>query len=102
VARAKGDRPGPVVVDPALAEPMEWYLRDLEAKAGSPGPEAAVFVSRPGPAPTGFVAQGSSWPVAEGWYPSERDLLKLWRWLIYRTAFGNLSSIEAQVFTPQP
>ena len=102
MARAKGDRPGTVVVDPALAEPMEWYLRDLEAKAGSPGPEAAVFVGRPGAAPPGFAAQGPPWPAAEGWYPSERDLLKLWRWLIYRTAFGNLSSIEAQVFTPQP
>lgn len=101
VVAARGESGGQIVIDPDLREPLGWYLRDEEVAFGAPGPDAAVYVAPPDTSIEGFSAQGSAWRIADAWFPPKVDLLKIWRWLLYRTQFGNLESTNAQIFLPE-
>jgi predicted membrane-bound mannosyltransferase len=96
----EGDRL--IVIDPNLRQPLEWYLRDERIAFADPSTEAAVYVAPASATPAGFAAQGERRRLTEGWYPTERSILKSWRWLLYRTPFGNLSSTDAAIFLPAP
>jgi hypothetical protein len=102
VARAGAGGSGLIVVDPSLRRPLEWYLRGEPIAFGDPSPEASVYVAPASATPAGFASQGEPWRLLEGWYPTERSTLKSWRWLLYRTPFGNLSSTDAAIFLPVP
>lgn len=99
---AEGD--GVIVVDPELREPLAWYLRDEGVAFGDPipGMGVAVYVGAPDARPVGFMPEGASWRISEGWYPEGPELAEVWRWLLYRRPFGSLSSTEATIFLPLP
>lgn len=102
VAQARSDGDGLIVIEPSLRQPLEWYLRDERVAFADPSADATVYVAAENTTTTSFIAQGEPWRLAEGWYPAERSILKSWRWLLYRTPFGNLSDTEAAIFLPTP
>jgi len=98
-------RTGPVLIDPALAEPLAWYLRDVTVTFAEPEDDASAVVVPAGREVDGFTAASEVWRLGEGWYPTDLDLLPLWRWLVFREAYGNLNSmekLEAQILVPTP
>ncbi len=98
-------RAGPVLIDPALAEPLAWYLRDVTVTFAEPDDVAGAVVVPVGREVDGFTTSGEAWRLGKGWYPADLDLLPLWRWLVFREAYGNLSSMEnvdAQILVPAP
>jgi hypothetical protein len=100
-----GQRAGETLVDPALEEPLAWYLRDLPVAFRRPDPEAAAVIVPAGQAVPGFAATGGTWRLAEGWYPTDLDPLKLWSWLVQREQYGNLNSVttvEVEIMVPRP
>ena len=105
VAQFVASRTGPVLIDPALAEPLAWHLRDLAVAFARPSEGAGAVVVPAGSEVEGFTASGEAWRLGEGWYPTDIDPLPLWRWLVYREPYGNLSSMEsvgAQILVPAP
>lgn len=102
VAQARGEGEGIVVIDPALREPLAWYLRDQPIAFGDPGPGTAVYIGPPEAAREGFAPQSPRWTVARGWNPPGLPIVPMWGWLLFRETFGNLSTIEAQLYLPQP
>lgn len=101
-AQISAETGSPIGIDPGLREPLRWYLRDLPVAFGEPVPETAVYIAPTDAPPQGFAARGQVWRVVEGWYPPEVHLLDTWRWLLYRSAFGNLFTIDAQVYLAEP
>ena len=105
LGKLAASRVGPLLVDPSLREPLAWYLRDLPVTFARPEEEAgAIVVPAEEPVP-GFTRVGEVWRLGEGWYPKELDALPLWRWLVYREAYGNLNSmnrVDAQILVPAP
>lgn len=98
-------RAGPVLINPALREPLAWYLRDLPVTFTGPGEEAGAIVVPLGLRVEGFAPSGGVWQLGEAWYPTDIDALWLWRWLVFREAYGNLDSMEsvaAQILVPAP
>lgn len=88
---------GVVAIDPSLANAIGWYLRDHErvVVARTPPQQAEVLVW-----PTAGETQSDyrvleAWRVGERWYPPSVDLLRGWRWFVYRQPFGPVSQIEA-------
>ena len=102
VERIAADRAGPVFVDPALREPLAWYLRDLPVAAGPVEEDAALVVVAAGTKIEGFTPVGEKWRLGEGWYPLRIRLLPLWRWLVYREPYGKLDGVDAQILVPEP
>jgi hypothetical protein len=105
VAEIAGQRTGEMVVDPALEEPLAWYLRDLPVAFGQPDAETSAVVVLAGETLPGFEATGGTWLLAEGWYPTDLDPLKLWRWLVLREQYGNLNgveTVEVEIMVPRP
>jgi 4-amino-4-deoxy-L-arabinose transferase-like glycosyltransferase len=102
VAEVVATRAGPVIVDPSLREPLAWPLRDLAVTFAVQTEDAAAVVVPAGREVEGFTPLGEPWRVGEGWYPPDLDLLRLWRWLVYREAYGNLDSVDAQILVPEP
>jgi hypothetical protein len=98
-------RAGPTLIDPALEEPLSWYLRDLPVAFGQPDADAAAAVVPLGTEVPGFTASGEPWRLAEGWYPTDIEPLPLWRWLLFREQYGNLKSVtmvDVQIVVPRP
>jgi hypothetical protein len=98
-------RTGPVLIDPALAEPLAWYLRDVTVTFAEPEDDASAVVVPAGREVDGFTTASEVWRLGGGWYPTDLDLLPLWRWLVFREAYGNLNSmqkVEAQILVPTP
>ena len=98
-------RAGPVLVEPGLAEPLAWYLRDVAVTFAEPEEEASAVVVAADLNVEGFTPAGESWRLGEGWYPTDLDALPLWRWLVFREAYGNLDSmeiVEARILVPAP
>ncbi len=98
-------RTAPLLIDPELAEPLAWYLRDMAVTFDAPSAEAGLVVVRGGTDVEGFTPTGGEWLLGEGWYPTDIDPLPLWRWLVYREAYGTLTSmttVEAQILVPAP
>ncbi len=98
-------RTGPVLIDPALAEPLAWYLRDVTVTFADPEDDASAVVVPAGREVDGFTTASEVWRLGEGWYPTDLELLPLWRWLVFREPYGNLNSmekVEAQILVPTP
>lgn len=105
VGQFAASRGGPVLVDPALAEPLAWYLRDVPVTFARPAQVAGAVVVPAGSEVEGFTLVGEAWRLGEGWYPAELDALSLWRWFVEREAYGNLNSMErvdTQILVPAP
>jgi hypothetical protein len=102
VVRIAADRAGPVFVDPALREPLAWYLRDLPVAVGPVEADASLVVVAAGIKIEGFTAVGETWRLGEGWYPLRIRLLPLWRWLVYREPYGEPDDVDAQILVPEP
>jgi hypothetical protein len=104
VAQFAASRAGPVLVDPALSQPLSWYLRDLPVAFAAPEDTAGAVVVPAGSKVEGFTRAGEVWRLGEGWYPSDLDLLPLWRWLVEREPYGNLDdmTIDAEILVPAP
>jgi hypothetical protein len=102
VMRIAADRGGPVFVDPALREPLAWYLRDLPVAAGPVEAGASLVVVAAGTKIGGFTPVGETWRLGEGWYPRAIRALPLWRWLVYREPYGKPDGVEAQILVPEP
>jgi hypothetical protein len=98
-------RTGPVLIDPALAEPLAWYLRDVTVTFAEPEDDASAVLVPAGREVEGFTTASEVWRLGGGWYPTDLDLLPLWRWLVFREAYGNLNSmqkVDAQILVPTP
>ena len=98
-------RAGPVLVEPRLAEPLAWYLRDVAVTFAEPEEEASAVVVGAGREVEGFTRSGETWRLGEGWYPADLEALPLWRWLVFREAYDNLDSVnivEARILVPEP
>ncbi|MCH7999842.1 MAG: glycosyltransferase family 39 protein [Chloroflexi bacterium] len=98
-------RAGPVLIDPALAGPLAWYLRDVTVTFAEPEDDASAVVVPVGREVDGFTTASEVWRLGGGWYPTDLDILPLWRWLVFREAYGNLNSmqeVEAQILVPTP
>ncbi len=95
-------RPGPILVDPSLRQPLAWYLRDLPVTFASPSDEASAVVVAADEEVEGFTPLGKEWRLGQGWYPADLEMLRLWRWLIYRESYGNLDPMNAQILVPAP
>lgn len=95
-------RAGPVLIDPSLREPLAWYLRDLPVAFSPPAEDAGALVVLASREVDGFTELGRAWRIGEGWYPEEIDALLLWRWLVYREAYGNLEEVDVHVLVPTP
>jgi 4-amino-4-deoxy-L-arabinose transferase-like glycosyltransferase len=102
VAEVTATRSGPVLVDPSLREPLAWQLRDVPLTFGVPAEDAGAIIVPAGREVDGFTPLGEPWRVGEGWYPPDLDLLRLWRWLVYREPYGNLDRVDAQILVPEP
>jgi hypothetical protein len=105
VSQFAASRAGPVLVDPALAEPLAWYLRDVPVTFAPPAEDAAAVVVPAGSDVEGFTRAGEAWPLGEGWYPTELDPLPLWRWLVEREAYDNVGGVDrvdAEILVPAP
>jgi predicted membrane-bound mannosyltransferase len=100
-----GRRAGPALIDPSLAEPLAWYLRDLPVAFGAPDTDAAAAVVPLGAEVPGFTTAGGTWRLAEGWYPTDLKPLPLWRWLVLRERYGSRTSVETvdvEIMVPRP
>jgi hypothetical protein len=95
-------RPGPILVDPSLGQPLAWYLRDLPVTFAGPSEEASAVVVAADEEVEGFTPLGEEWRLGQGWYPADIELLRLWRWLVYRESYGNLDIVDAQILVPAP
>jgi hypothetical protein len=98
-------RIGPVLIDPSLTGPLAWYLRDVTITFAEPADDASAVVVPAGREVDGFTAASEVWRLGGGWYPTELDVLPLWRWLVFREAYGNLNGmqrVEAQILVPTP
>jgi hypothetical protein len=101
VVAARGDAGGLIAVDEELRQPLEWYLRDESVAFGEPGEGVSVYVAQPGATVEGFAPQERVWRLDEGWFPPSAEIVKIWRWLLYRTPFSTLSSRDAQIYLPE-
>ena len=91
--------PGLIAVNDSFLPALGWYLRDVNGVvfAASPPADAVAIVTPAGEStPSGYRWQGT-WPIAEGWLPQTFDPLDWWRWLVYRQAWGDISSIEGDL-----
>ncbi len=98
-------RAGPVLIDPALTGPLAWYLRDVAVTFAEPEDDASAVIVPAGREVDGFTTASEVWRLGGGWYPTDLDVLPLWRWLVFREAYGNLDSmqeVEAQILVPTP
>ncbi len=96
------ERGGGVVVDEALDETLAWPLRDSGLPFTDAFDGASAVVAPTDVPPLGFVPLGDAWRLAEGWYPHDMDPLPLWRWLVYRTAYGRLDTVDVRIYVPAP
>jgi len=93
------ERGGTIVVDADLSDELGWTLRDSPVVFGGPTDRASAVVSRPDANPAGFVARDEVWRVAEGWYPGEvLAPRRLWRWLLYREPYSDVSAVDVRIF----
>ncbi len=95
-------RAAPVLVDPALGEPLAWYLRDADVTFAPPSEGAGALVRPAGLGFEGFTPLGEPWRLGEGWYPVDLKALPLWRWLVFREPYGNLDTLDAEILVPIP
>jgi hypothetical protein len=96
-----GERAGIVVIDDGLRDDLAWTLRDSPYLYGNSLEDATIFVGPAGEAPPGFTRVGGEWLITESWYPDE--VLKprsMWKWLLYRDAFGPLETTSVQIYVP--
>lgn len=99
------ERSPPILVDPSVAPAIAWYIRDSPLIVGAVSPDVTTIIAPADPAPPGFTALGRPWRVVEGWYPEDVKLLPLWRWLVYRTSYGNLvneTNLDVSIFVRTP
>jgi 4-amino-4-deoxy-L-arabinose transferase-like glycosyltransferase len=102
VALLASSRAAPVVVDPALREPLAWELRDLPVEFGLPDGEVGAMVVPAGLEPDGFTPLGEEWRIGEGWYPEWLSWRPLWRWQLYREPYGRVDSVDVRILVPAP
>ena len=97
--RLSAERNTEVVLDADLIDELGWTLRDSRAVFSGDATTASILVTRPDAAPPGFAGLQDVWRVTEGWYPD--DLLaprRMWRWLLYREAFGPVEFVEVRIY----
>lgn len=84
---------GTAMVDPALWEPLAWYVRGNERIVFTRQLSSPQAMLRPvdGEAPPGYAAQGPEWYPVAAWHPPSLDLLGLWRWFVFRQPYGGSS-----------
>lgn len=95
-------REAPVAVDPALREPLAWYLRDLPVSFSPVSDQAGAAIVPAGREVEGFTELGGPWRLAEGWYPVDLQWRPLWRWLLYREPYSEETIVDAQILVPAP
>jgi hypothetical protein len=96
-----GERAGIVVIDAGLHDELAWTLRDTPYLYGNSLEDATIFVGPAGEAPPSFTPVGGAWLISQRWYPDE--VLKprsMWKWLLYRDAFGPLETTSVQIYVP--
>jgi hypothetical protein len=99
--RLAEERGGTVVIDRRLLPALGWVLRDSEVVFGGPVGGATLVLAPPNEGPERFVGLGDVWTLAEGWYPDGiLRLRQMWRWFMYREAFGETGSVEARFYVP--
>ncbi len=95
------EREGTIVVQADLLDELGWSMRDLPVVFGGTTEGAPLVVARANEGPRSFVGLGDPWILGEGWYPEA--ILKprgLWRWLIFREAFGSRDPLEVRIYVP--
>lgn len=98
--RLAQERGASVTLHPELRDVLGWPLRDSGVALGDP-PPGSLFVTPAGrDAPSGFEPVGDPWPLAEGWAPSDFDILPAWRWFVFRQPYGNLSIVDVEILAP--
>jgi hypothetical protein len=96
------ERGAPVLVDPLLRDALGWPLRDSPAIFDGDAAGASAIVVPADQVPSGFFPLGEPWRLAEGWYPQDIDLLRLWRWLVLRRPYGTLETTDVRIYVPAP
>lgn len=95
------ERSGTVVIDESLREALGWVLRDRPYSFGGSLEDASIFVGLASEPPDGFATVSSEWIIAEAWYPEElANPLGMWRWLLFREPYGELTQITVQIYVP--
>jgi len=93
------ERGGSIVADGDLIDELGWTLRDTPITFGGPTEGASVVLARPDAAPPGFAGLAEVWRVAESWYPAEiLAPRRLWRWFLYRDAYGDVDALEVRIY----
>jgi len=93
------ERGGTIVADRDLLDELGWTLRDTPITFGGPTEGASVVLARPDAAPPGFAGLAEVWRVAESWYPEEiLAPRRLWRWFLYREAYGDVDALEVRIY----
>jgi hypothetical protein len=80
-------------VDPALLQPIGWYLRTTLQSGGHGG--ARLIVGRQIPA--GYHAVSDPTVIARGWSPSSLNGGGMVRWWLYREPWGETRDLSAQL-----
>ena len=101
VDRAAADAGVAVVVDPRFRDVLAWYLRHSPAVVGDPVAGAPLIAAAGEPSPPGYKPPEGAWRIAEQWTAGDFDPLPTWRWFVYRSAYGNLSTIDVQILIQQ-
>lgn len=95
---------GPTSIDPSLAQPLGWYTRGHPAvRIGLPSRASGGIVQPVDQTvPPAFQTLIAGNPIARSWYPSTLDAAKMLRWLLYRQAWGRVSTTSARVLLKGP
>ncbi len=96
------ERGNEIVIDETLREVLAWPLRESGFAFAATFEGASAVVAPADVPPLGFVPLGEPWRLAEGWYPYDLDFLPLWRWLVYRSAYGRLDAVDVRIYVPAP
>lgn len=96
VAAERGD----IAVDPTLSPSLAWHLRDSPVTFDAPMEGAAAVLAPAARPPSGFMRLGRSWILARRWEPSDLDALRLWRWLVQRSPYGEDVVLKVAIFIP--
>ena len=97
--RLSAERDSDIVLDADFTDELGWTLRDSRVLFGGQPDAASILVTTPDAAPSGFAGLPEVWRIAEGWYPD--DVLaprRMWRWVVFREAFGPTDFVEVRIF----
>ena len=99
LAQIAAQMPGTISVDPSLASPLSWYTRG-NTSIRSQGPTAtSMAIVQPVDLPgvIGFTTLVPRNEITRAWYPTGINPAGMLRWLLYRQAWGPVSSTAVQV-----